>query len=191
MIINPPKKSDVLSDRLLMYDSLQCSFLGIKKPEKQMHCPVCGPEATITSMEESYEASQTARGPSCSSVKTEPKNISNSLSVSCTEYDRIRDSGDPHILLDVRVKQQFDLCSLPGAINIPLASITQQMEHISTISNRTKPVYCICRRGNASVMATNMIVEGLQKYPNIHSVKNITGGLTSWRSKVDKTFPNY
>jgi adenylyltransferase/sulfurtransferase len=187
MIINPPKKSDVLSDRLLMYDSLQCSFLRIKKPEKQMHCPVCGPEATITSMEESYEASQTARGPSCSSGKTEPKNIS----VSCTEYDRIRDSGDPHILLDVRVKQQFDLCSLPGAINIPLASITQQMEHISTISNRTKPVYCICRRGNASVMATNMIVEGLQKYPNIHSVKNITGGLTSWRSKVDKTFPNY
>ena len=94
-------------------------------------------------------------------------------------------------MLDVRGNEQFDLCSLPGAINLPLGSITQQMEYISTMSNGTKPVYCICRRGNASVMATNKIVEGLQKYPNIHSVKNITGGLTSWRSKVDKSFPNY
>jgi len=183
--------NDVLSDRLLMYDSLQCSFLRIKKPPRQTQCPVCGPEATITSMEESFGASQLARGPSCCPMKNERQAISNSLSISCTEYDLIRDRGDLHILLDVRVKEQFDLCSLPGAINIPLTSIPKQIEQLSTISNGTKPVYCICRRGIASVIATNMIVEGMQKYTNIHSIINITGGYNSWRSNVDKSFPMY
>lgn len=184
-------KSDVLSDRLLMYDSLQCSFLRIKKPSRQTQCPVCGPEATITSMGESFGASQLARGPSCCSMENERQAVSNSLSISCTEYDLIRYRGDPHILLDVRVKEQFDLCSLPGAINIPLTSIPKKIEQLSTISNGTKPIYCICRRGIASVIATNMIVEGIQKYPNIHSIINITGGYNSWRSNVDKSFPKY
>mmetsp|Transcript_27360 Transcript_27360/g.60417 ORF Transcript_27360/g.60417 Transcript_27360/m.60417 type:complete len:455 (+) Transcript_27360:3-1367(+) len=181
---------DVMSDRLLMYDSLECSFMRIKKPLRQGDCPACGTNPTITSMKESLAASENARGPSCS-VNTSPKKISESLSISCEEYDRIRDRGDDHLLLDVRGKEQFDLCSLPGAINIPLGTIQDRMEELSDMANGCKPIYCICRRGNASVAATNLIAEGAKKYPSICSVKNITGGLNSWRSQVDGTFPKY
>jgi adenylyltransferase/sulfurtransferase len=93
--------------------------------------------------------------------------------------------------LDVRVKEQYDLCSLPGAINIPLASIEKRMDEISKLSNGTKPVYCLCRRGNASVQATKLIFQAANQYPLIHSVKNITGGLDAWRANVDPSFPNY
>ena len=179
-----------MSDRLLMYDSLQCSFMRIKKPPRQRQCPVCGTEPTITSMEESLAASEMARGPSSCSVNISRPDLPDHLSLSCEEYERIRDRGDDHILLDVRVKEQFDLCSLPGAINIPLDSISQEIEQLLT-ELRIKPIYCICRRGIASVTATNIIAEGALKHPNICAVKNITGGYNSWRSKIDERFPKY
>jgi len=80
---------------------------------------------------------------------------------------------------------------LPGAINIPLDSIPHKMEELSNLAKGYKPIYCICRRGIASVTATNIIANGALKYPNICSVKNIAGGYNSWRSKVDGTFPKY
>mmetsp|Transcript_33566 Transcript_33566/g.79150 ORF Transcript_33566/g.79150 Transcript_33566/m.79150 type:complete len:458 (+) Transcript_33566:127-1500(+) len=181
---------NVMSERLLMYDSLECSFMRIKKPPRQQQCPVCGTNPTITTMEESFAASKMARGPSACSVRTRP-NVPDHLSLSCEEYSQIRDRGEDHVLIDVRVKEQFDLCSLPGAINIPLGIIEQEMEQLSTLSDGLKPIYCMCRRGFASVAAMNKIVENAHNNPKIHSVKNITGGLASWRSKVDETFPKY
>jgi adenylyltransferase/sulfurtransferase len=173
-----------------MYDSLQCSFLRIKKPPRLRNCPVCGTDATITSMKDSYDASATARGPSCSMPDKSPE-LEASISIDCIDYERLRQSQEPHILLDVRVKEQYDLCSLPGAINIPLGSVPQRMDDISSLSNGTKAVYCICRRGIASAMATKLILDSLQNFPSIHSVKNITGGLDEWRLQVDGSFPTY
>lgn len=173
-----------------MYDSLQCSFLQIKKPKRQPNCPVCSTDATITSMMESYAASESARGPSCC-VQERPQELEGSSSVTCVDYHRIRQLGEPHILLDVRVKEQFDLCSLPGGINIPLASIPQRLDEIATLSNGTKPIYCLCRRGIASAAATSLICDAQEKFPAICSVKNINGGLDSWRIQVDGSFPKY
>lgn len=184
------KSENVLSDRLLMYDSSECSFMLIKKPPRQPQCKVCGTNPTITSMEDSHSASEGARGPSSCSVNISPEDISDFLCISCEEYDRIRHTGEDHILLDVRVKEQFDLCSLPGAINIPLDLIPYKIKEIANIANGCKTIYCICRRGIASVTATNIIAKGALTY-NICSVKNIVGGYNSWRAKVDGTFPNY
>ncbi len=175
-----------------MYDSSDCSFIRIKKPPKQQKCPVSGTNPTITSMEESFAASEAARGPSCSSQNVSTRqNISESLNISCEDYQKVRKAGEDHILLDVRVKEQFDLCSLPGAINIPLRSLPNKMEEISNMTDGSKPIYCICRRGIASVKATNIIAEAASEYPNLASIKNVAGGLNSWRSKVDESFPKY
>ena len=165
--------------------------MRIKKPPRQPNCPVSGTNPTITTMEESLAASETARGPSSCSVSISREDISDFLSMSCEEYDLIRHTGQDHILLDVRVKEQFDLCSLPGAINIPLDSIPNKLKELSNMANGDMPIYCICRRGIASVTATNIIAKGALQYPNISSVKNISGGYNSWRAKVDGTFPKY
>lgn len=142
-------------------------------------------------MEESYAASEKARGPSCCAINMAREEIPDSLCISCEEYDQIRHDGEDHILLDVRVKEQFDLVSLPGAINIPLHSIAQKMEEISILAVGSKPIYCICRRGIASVTATNIIAQAAEQYPNISLVKNVNGGYNSWRAQVDETFPKY
>jgi len=183
-------KEGVLSDRLLMYDSLECSFIRIKKPPRQRQCPVSGENPVLTSMKESLEFSKTARGPSsCAVISSE--HISDSLCISCEEYDRIRCTGEDHILLDVRVKEQFNLCALPGAFNIPLDSLATRIEELSNMCNGHKAIYCICRRGVASITAANMLNKVGLEDPNICSVKNIVGGYNSWRLKVDKTFPKY
>lgn len=181
----------ILSDRLLMYDSLQCSFMRIKKPPKQQQCPVCGTNPVITSMEESFVASKMARGPSSCTISTPARDLPDLVSSSCEEYSILRERGEDHLLVDVRVKEQFDLCSLPGAINIPLDSIPEELERLSDLSDGVKPIYCICRRGIASVAATKIIAENAPKYPRISAVKNVTGGYNAWRAKIDKSFPKY
>jgi hypothetical protein len=46
--------------------------------------------------------------------------ITKEMNISCKEYKQIRQNDIPHILLDIRVKQQFEMCSLSGALNLEL-----------------------------------------------------------------------
>eukprot|EP00980_Cylindrotheca_fusiformis_P018844 scaffold6278_cov105-Cylindrotheca_fusiformis.AAC.3 len=180
----------VMHDRLAMFDSIQCSLLRIKKPPKQAKCPVCGPDATIKSMRDSETATASSRGPSCTTTITTPI-MPESLSISCKEYNEMRKKEEPHVLLDVRVKEQFDLCSLKDSTNLPLEKLQNNLSLVEELSGGTKPVYCLCRRGIASASATTLLNTARKNSSKIHSVKNITGGLDSWRREVDKSFPSY
>jgi adenylyltransferase and sulfurtransferase len=179
-----------------MYDSLGCSFHRIKKPAKQPKCPVCGPEAVIRSMEDSDDQSLT-RGPSCSigsnqsTANSSTQELPPRLVVTCEVYNELRERGQPHILLDVRVEEQFTLCSLDGAVNIPLDSLSENLNRVEQLSNGIYPIYCICRRGLASVTATKILSDAIPTHPRIHSVANVRGGLDLWRRRVDSSFPKY
>jgi adenylyltransferase/sulfurtransferase len=186
-----------MHDRLLMYDALRCSFVNIKKPPKSKKCPVCSEDPSIQSMEDSKAVSLIARGPTGIVEGGKrvslyiPPPIAKDLSISCTDYNKVRKQGVPHILLDVRVKQQFDMCSIDGAINIPLAELGNQLDRLEDLSDGTQPIYCLCRRGIFSVEATQTIAQVLVERPRIRSIKNISGGLASWTKEVDPSFPKY
>lgn len=175
-----------------MYDSLQCSFINIKKPPKSAKCSVCGDYPTITSMKDSWIVSQTCRGPNVvvtnGSLSVQPT-LAKDLSISCVEYARIRENREPHVLLDVRVPRQFEMCSLEGAVNIPLANLSKELDRIAQLSHGSNPVYCLCRRGFFSVEATRILSEA--NHPDICSPKNIRGGLQAWSNEVDSSFPKY
>jgi len=182
-----------------MYDSLRCSFINIKKPPKSPKCAVCGDAPTIQSMNDSWDVAQTCRGPSvvvtnggntAPSLSVQPT-ISEELNITCTDYARLRDSGEPHVLLDVRVPRQFEMCSLEGAINIPLAKLPEELDQVAQLSGGTKPVYCLCRRGIFSVEATRLLSEATENHPDICLPKNIRGGLQAWTKEVDASFPKY
>jgi adenylyltransferase/sulfurtransferase len=188
----------VLYDKMLMYDALQGTFLRIQKPPKQPKCPVCGTNPTIRTMEESYRASQQARGPTCGG-RNATATVPPGLNISACDYAKLRQQSTKHILLDVRVKEQFELCHLPGSVNVPLSILPESMDKIAALSNGTKPVYCLCRRGNASATATQIISDAMNvnsidtatTAASIHSVMNISGGLDAWRIQVDPSFPRY
>ncbi|CAB9528130.1 and sulfurtransferase MOCS3 (Partial), partial [Seminavis robusta] len=189
-----------MNERMLMYDSLQCSFMTLKKPKKQSTaCPVCsGENATIKSMADSAQDLQAARGPASCDMYT-PAPLEPEYQISCTDYHDLqqqRQQQQQHVLLDVRVKEQYDLCALNDrAINIPLASLEENLDRVAKLSEGwTKPVYCYCRRGVLSVEATKLLNDYVTKQndpSNKPTIKNIKGGLEAWRKQVDKSFPNY
>ena len=191
-----------MHDRMLMYDSLNCSFMNIKKPPKSQKCPICSDVATITSMQDSLKVSQMTRGPTGTPDKVgqapplaQPTSLPSSIAmeqhISCQDYFTIRNLGTPHILLDVRVPRQYEMCRLEGAINIPLGTLQDAWKDIEALGS-DKPIYCICRRGILSVEATRTLSEASKMCGlKIHSVKNIVGGLTAWAHEVDPSFPKY
>jgi len=178
-----------------MYDSLRCSFMSIKKPPKSKKCPVCSDQATIHSMSDSQHITEGARGPNVCPLPSPARKMATSiprnLHVSCLEYNEVRTSGKEHVLLDVRTKRQFEICSLPGAVNIPLESLKDDLETLEQLSDGSKPVYCLCRRGVFSVEATRVLSEAMRDHPRISSVQNIYGGLLAWSQEVDPLFPMY
>jgi adenylyltransferase/sulfurtransferase len=175
----------VMDDKLLMYDSLNCSFVAIKKPPPRHDCKMCSNHATIHSMQESKESTMSMRGPQmCGTSSTQA--LPESFNVSCKDYYTLQLSKTDHILLDVRVKQQFDLCSLKGAMNIELANLENKLDEIRTLAQNDLPIYCICRRGIASAEAVSILSRKI-----VNPVYNIKGGLNAWVKEVDPHFPTY
>jgi adenylyltransferase/sulfurtransferase len=186
-----------MHDRLLMYDSLPCSFINLKKPPPRPNCAICSSQATIHSIEESQLSLQNTRGPVvCAMPNQGIAKLPAEQRISCQGYNTtIRKASKPHILLDVRATQQYEMCSLDGSINIPLDQLQSQLPRIEELSNGNLPIYCLCRRGIASVEATRILQQykedGSSSNSLIHSVYNIDGGLNEWVKRVDSDFPWY
>lgn len=186
-----------MHNRLLMYDALECSFFTVKKPTaKSPNCPICGPAATIRSMRDSHANLMDARGPTGVIVGNkmalpEPTYLPEGVEITCQDYSRIQKEGQPHVLLDVRVTKQYEMCALDGAVNVPLGTIPDHLDRIEELSGGTKPIYCVCRRGVASREAAKILLEAQTARSGIHSVHHIEGGLTSWHQNVDSSFPKY
>mmetsp|Transcript_15880 Transcript_15880/g.38161 ORF Transcript_15880/g.38161 Transcript_15880/m.38161 type:complete len:621 (+) Transcript_15880:106-1968(+) len=182
----------IMHDRLMMYDSLHCSFLNIKKPPARPNCAVCSTEATIKTMEDSGKSLDEVRGPSVCDMITTPGILSSEQNISCAQYNELRQNNKHHVLLDVRVARQYEMCSLDGSINLPLEHLESKLGIVGELSKGELPVYCICRRGIASAEATRIIQKSIEdgNAIGIHSVYNIEGGLNSW-GRVDSEFPQY
>lgn len=187
-----------MEDRLLMYDSLRCSFLSIKKRKKRKDCAVCGIRPNICTMSDCKIASNLARGPSQCGLPLASNNSTNEdaacslsiVNVSCKNYyEKILCSSIPHLLLDVRVRNQYELCSIKGSVNMELSKLSENVEQIQSMSeDGSKPIYCLCRRGVASLEATKILSKLL---PPNYNVYNIDGGLNAWVKEVDPSFPIY
>mmetsp|Transcript_8092 Transcript_8092/g.18252 ORF Transcript_8092/g.18252 Transcript_8092/m.18252 type:complete len:639 (-) Transcript_8092:29-1945(-) len=183
---------NTMHDRLMMYDSLHCSFLNIKKPPARPKCAVCSTDATIKTMKDSETSLENVRGPSVCAMPI-PGNLSAEQNISAEQYDEVRKQDQPHVLLDVRVVQQFEMCALEGSVNLPLEQLESQLEMVGELSKGELPVYCLCRRGIASAEATRIIQKSIEdgNAIGVHSVFNIAGGLNSWVNTVDSEFPQY
>ena len=73
------------------------------------------------------------------------------------------------ILIDVRSREEFDEGSVPGAINIPIDLLSDNIEEIPT----DKPIIVFCKSGNRAGKAKKILEEN-----NITDVTN--GG--SWQN---------
>ncbi|KAL5321018.1 hypothetical protein ACEPPN_011828 [Leptodophora sp. 'Broadleaf-Isolate-01'] len=106
---------------------------------------------------------------------------------------------EKHLLVDVREKVQFDICSLEGSVNVPFSSL-QGNRGIAPEGKRPAwvpddlpdeaPIYVVCRLGNDSQVVTRKLKEsGLGTEGRF--IGDIKGGLKAWREQVDASWPEY
>ncbi|KAI9053573.1 hypothetical protein LZ554_002527 [Drepanopeziza brunnea f. sp. 'monogermtubi'] len=127
-----------------------------------------------------------------------PTNLLNTEErVEAKEYHDVK--GNHHLLIDVREKVQFDICSLEGSINVPFSTWHGNWElppngEIPAWLTRSlpddAPIYVVCRLGNDSQVVTKKLkhsgLAGKGRY-----IGDIRGGLKAWKEQVDNSWPEY
>ena len=119
--------------------------------------------------------------------------------VSVQEYhDEVARANKEHVLLDVREKEHFDLCSLPGAVNIPIGQLLRIHQDVGdSLSNQflagvsaLTPIYIVCRVGNDSQLAAQRLKclswGGEEKS---RFIGDLVGGMKAWKDSIDPSLP--
>ena len=88
------------------------------------------------------------------------------------EAKRIMDSGEEHIVLDVREQEEYDEGHIPGAILIPYTEIENKVEEI--LVDKDKKILVYCRSGRRSKIAAQSLAD--MGYTNVKEF----GGIIDW-----------
>ncbi|TDG98689.1 hypothetical protein EPR50_G00202730 [Perca flavescens] len=186
--------------QLVMFDAQDTRFRSIKLRPKQAGCAVCGENPSVSQLVD-YEAF-------CGSAATDKCRKLNLLSkdqrITVQDYKSIMDNAEPHLLLDVRPPVEVEICHLPFSLNIPLSSLEERKsEHMQLLQKRISqlkqqmegdcrpPVYVICKLGNISQKAVQVVEKMSGSEVDRITVKDISGGLMAWAKRIDPTFPQY
>ncbi|MBN8193119.1 sulfurtransferase TusA family protein [Bacillus sp. NTK074B] len=84
--------------------------------------------------------------------------------------------GEDVIVLDVREKAEYAFKHIPGAISMPLGDLENRVEEL----NKDKDIYVVCRTGNRSDMAAQMLLE-----KGFANVINVVPGMSEWTGDVE------
>ena len=163
-----------LSGRLLLFDALKMSFRELKlrpSPERPVidklidYQEFCGVGGTAPGQEEAGAVEN----------------------ISVRELKSLLDAGaDDLLLLDVRMPQEAEIASIPGAVLVPL----DQIENGSAIDqvrqlSAGKRLYAHCKLGGRSAKALIAL-----KREGIEGI-NVSGGIDAWSQEIDPSVQRY
>ncbi|PFA62142.1 hypothetical protein CN378_21220 [Bacillus sp. AFS015802] len=100
------------------------------------------------------------------------------------KHDSVTDNGtlasklgdENMVVLDVREKAEYAFKHIPGAISIPLGELETRMSEL----NEDKDIYVVCRTGNRSDMAAQLLAE-----KGFKNVINVVPGMSDWTADVE------
>lgn len=99
-----------------------------------------------------------------------PKQSGTYPTVSVQDLKTAVDSGA--YVLDVRTPQEFAEGHIASAVNLPLDAVEARASEVPG----DRPVYVICRSGNRSAQASDILKKAGK------DVKNVGGGMNDWAS---------
>ena len=94
------------------------------------------------------------------------------------EVKALMKETEGYILLDVRTKEEYESGYIPGAINIPLSDINENV--VSSLPDKSQMILVYCRSGNRSRQASDKLSK--LGYTNIIEI----GGINSWKGEIIK-----
>ncbi len=171
-------------------------------------CFACGEASTLTL--ESLASGSVDYVRFCGGPSLPVDLLSPEERVSVTEYARVRDAAERHLLLDVRERELFDLGSIDGAVNVPFSKIQSDDRRNGASAagsdgrslpgwmppgllddqDHSTPVYVVCRVGNDSQLVARKLKDQWHLDRNgARFVGDIRGGMRGWKAEVDDTMP--
>jgi len=163
-----------LSGRLLLFDALKMSFRELKlrpSPERPVidklidYQEFCGVGGTAPGQEEAGAVE----------------------SISVAELKTLLDtSSDELVLLDVRMPQEAEIATIPGAVLVPLDQIENgtAIEQVRALA-AGKRLYAHCKLGGRSAKALIAL-----KREGIEGI-NVSGGIDAWSQEIDPSVQRY
>ena len=97
--------------------------------------------------------------------------------------ERLSSSQDIRpLLLDVREPWEFQICSLPGSVQMPMRTVPARMGELDADTETV----VICHRGIRSMQVAMFLDrQGFSR------VLNLSGGLDGWARSVESSMPVY
>jgi adenylyltransferase/sulfurtransferase len=189
---------DCLNGRLLIFNALQFVMKTVRLRGKNPNCDMC---TKTTKSIENYDYLQF-----CDSTSSDDK--TQSLKILAPD-ERIRPgdlknllchSADLCLLVDVRPKHEFKICSLNDSLNVDFELIKANiMETVDLVKQRlmekqmANKLVFVCRRGNDSQKAAQLLKPHLVVLDINRNIEifDLIGGLTGWTTHVEPNFPIY
>ena len=165
-----------LVGRFLVYDALRMRFRELKL-RKDPDCPVCGDNPTVTELID-YEQF-------CGIVPAAPAPdpAAGAGDEATVEQLKARlDSGDGVFVLDVREPQEYQICSIPGSMLIPLGDLPSRLHELAGRGE----MIVHCKSGVRSAKAVKLLREA-----GFAQARNLKGGILRWIDAVDPSLPKY
>ena len=170
-------KGETLSGRLVLYDALNMKFRELKL-RRNPDCPLCGDHPTIHALID-YEQ---FCGIPQQAAQPEPDAALNEWEIDPRGLKAKMDRNEPVFILDVREPHEFQICSIPNSVLIPLGDLPKRVDEL----NPEDDIVVHCKSGIRSAKAINFLeTAGFTK------LKNLKGGILAWSDDVDPTVPKY
>jgi adenylyltransferase/sulfurtransferase len=165
-----------LIGRLLLVDALSMRFRELKL-RKNPDCVICGPNPTVTKLVD-YEAfcgiPQQAAEASMTAGRI-PE-------ITVQELKAMRDRGEDFVLVDVREPHEFAICQFPESVKIPLGTLPQNVNKLSTADE----IVVHCKMGGRSAKAVQFLHDA-----GFRKVRNLAGGIDRWAQEIEPGMPRY
>ena len=208
-----PQTQDAPSSMLLFSAYSNPAFRHIRLRGKRPTCAACSRQRTIS--KEFLRSGSLDYEAFCGLAS--PINVLEPAErIEASELQEALEAHDKaHIILDVRDETQFAICSLPGSINIPYATIEAIPDHRTsdhkpssqpasesevaanhdpTILEKLPddvPIYTICRFGNDSQLTVRKLKELGYGKNGTRWIGDVKGGFKAWKQQVDYQWPEY
>lgn len=85
--------------------------------------------------------------------------------------------GEDMLLLDVREPAEYAFSYIPGSVLFPIGQLEERIDELRMFRNA--PVYVICRTGNRSDVACQMLTQH-----GFNMVKNVVPGMWEWQGPL-------
>jgi molybdopterin/thiamine biosynthesis adenylyltransferase/rhodanese-related sulfurtransferase/molybdopterin converting factor small subunit len=177
-------KGKPLMGRLLRFDAMDMSFREYKIP-RDPNCPVCGKNPTVTKLIDYDQFCGLGRGEGAASTAEtveQHAQAADSDDIEVEEVKAMLDRGEDFVFVDVRNPDEFEICTIPGTVKLPLPELPQRFQELP----KDKLIILHCHHGPRSKRAMQFLRS--QGYPR---VKNVPGGIDAWSERIEPDMPRY